>query len=46
MARRFEYAASLDRKGRIRVGDGTPLEPGEEWSYCFVDDAAFIARAE
>lgn len=32
MARRFEYAASLDRKGRIRAGDGPPLEPGEEWS--------------
>ena len=21
-------------------------EPGEEWSYCFLDDAMFIARAE
>ena len=21
-------------------------EPGEEWSYCFVDDVAFVLRAE
>ena len=21
-------------------------EPGEEWSYCFVDDAAFVVRQE
>ena len=32
MARRFEYAASLDREGRLRAGDGPTLEPGEEWS--------------
>jgi len=32
LARRFEYAASLDREGRLRAGDGPTLEPGEEWS--------------
>jgi hypothetical protein len=32
LARRFEYAASLDREGRLRAGDGPALEPGEEWS--------------
>ncbi len=32
MARRFEYAASLDREGRLHAGDGPPLEPGDEWS--------------
>jgi organic hydroperoxide reductase OsmC/OhrA len=32
MARRFEYAASLDADGRLLVGGGSPLEPGEDWS--------------
>jgi organic hydroperoxide reductase OsmC/OhrA len=32
VARRFEYAASVDREGRLRAGDGPALEPGEEWS--------------
>jgi organic hydroperoxide reductase OsmC/OhrA len=32
LARTFEYAASLDREGRLRAGDGPTLEPGEEWS--------------
>ena len=32
MARRFEYAASLDREGRLLAGGGSPLEPGEDWT--------------
>jgi organic hydroperoxide reductase OsmC/OhrA len=32
LPRRFEYAASLDREGRIRAGDGSLLEPGEDWT--------------
>jgi organic hydroperoxide reductase OsmC/OhrA len=32
LARRFEYAASLDREGRLLAEEGSPLEPGEEWS--------------
>ena len=26
------YAASLDREGRLFVDDGSPLEPGEDWT--------------
>lgn len=32
MARRFEYAASLDGEGRLLAGGGSALEPGEEWT--------------
>ncbi|HEU4450557.1 MAG TPA: OsmC family protein [Gaiellaceae bacterium] len=32
MPRRLEYAASLDREGRLLVDGGSPLEPGEEWT--------------
>jgi len=32
VARRFEYAASLDREGRLLAGGGSPLEPGEDWT--------------
>ena len=32
MPRRFEYAASLDREGRLLAGGGSPLEPGDDWS--------------
>ena len=31
-AKRFEYAAAIDRAGRIRAGEGAPLELGEEWT--------------
>ena len=31
-AKRFEYAASLDREGRILAEGGAPLELGEEWA--------------
>jgi Zn-finger in ubiquitin-hydrolases and other protein len=24
----------------------TSLEPGEDWSWCFVDEVAFVVRAE
>ena len=32
LARRFEYAASLDGEGRLLAGGESPLEPGEGWS--------------
>jgi organic hydroperoxide reductase OsmC/OhrA len=32
VARRFEYAASLDREGRLLAGGCSPLEPGEDWT--------------
>ena len=32
MARRFEYAISLDRGGRLLAEDGTALEPGPAWT--------------
>jgi organic hydroperoxide reductase OsmC/OhrA len=32
VAKRFEYAASLDREGRLFADEGSPLEPGEEWT--------------
>jgi organic hydroperoxide reductase OsmC/OhrA len=31
LAKTFEYAASLDRDGRL-LAEGTPLEPGEAWT--------------
>jgi uncharacterized OsmC-like protein len=31
LARTFEYAATLDRDGRL-LADGSPLDPGEAWS--------------
>jgi organic hydroperoxide reductase OsmC/OhrA len=32
VARRFEYAISLDRGGRLLAEDGTALEPGPAWT--------------
>jgi organic hydroperoxide reductase OsmC/OhrA len=32
LPRRFEYAASLDREGRLLAGGASPLEPGEDWT--------------
>jgi organic hydroperoxide reductase OsmC/OhrA len=32
VARRFEYAASLDGDGRLLADGGSPLEPGEDWT--------------
>ena len=32
MAKTFEYAASLDREGRLLADGGDPLVPGESWS--------------
>jgi organic hydroperoxide reductase OsmC/OhrA len=31
-AKRFEYAAAVDRAGRVAAENGPPLELGEEWS--------------
>ena len=32
MAKRFEYAASLDAEGRLLAGGESPLVPGEPWT--------------
>jgi organic hydroperoxide reductase OsmC/OhrA len=32
LAKRFEYAASLDAEGCLLAGGGSPLEPGEDWT--------------
>jgi organic hydroperoxide reductase OsmC/OhrA len=32
VAKRFEYAASLDREGRLLADGGDPLEPGDAWT--------------
>ena len=32
MAKRFEYAASLDADGRLLAGGESPLVPGEPWT--------------
>ncbi|HJS71008.1 MAG TPA: OsmC family protein [Gaiellaceae bacterium] len=32
MAKRFEYAASLDAEGRLLAGGEAPLVPGEPWT--------------
>ncbi len=32
MAKRFEYAASVDREGRLLADGEAPLEPGPEWT--------------
>ena len=32
MAKRFEYAASLDREGRFLADGSDPLEPGDAWT--------------
>jgi uncharacterized OsmC-like protein len=32
LVRTFEYAASLDREGRLLADGDDPLEPGEAWS--------------
>jgi uncharacterized OsmC-like protein len=32
LAKRFEYAASLDAEGRLLAGGGSPLEPGADWT--------------
>ena len=41
--------SSPNRHARRHAGEaGHPIvrsaEPGEEWSYCFVDDVAFVVR--
>jgi organic hydroperoxide reductase OsmC/OhrA len=53
-AKVLEYAASVDRAGRIATGDGDPLMLGDEWSAddlllaalvrCSVHSLAFHAR--
>lgn len=41
--------SSPNRHARLHAGEAAhPIvrsaEPGEEWSYCFVDDVAFVVR--
>jgi uncharacterized OsmC-like protein len=53
-AKVLEYAARIDRAGRIATGDGAPLELGDEWSAddlllaalvrCSVHSLAYHAR--